>query len=92
MIHETKHDLKCVTEPFQAKWDKKKSWEFRKNDRDFKVGDLLLEKEYDPITDTYSGREILEEVIWILPGGQFGVPDDCVIMSTKEIYKLSNNE
>jgi len=87
-----RHDLKCVLEPFQAKWDKKKSWEFRKNDRDFQIGDELNEKEYNPETDSYSGREILEEVIWILPGGKFGVPDDCVIMSTREIFKTINNE
>jgi ParB family transcriptional regulator, chromosome partitioning protein len=78
------HELKCVIEPFQAKWEKKKSWEFRKNDRDFRVGDYLLEREYDPNNNTYTGREILEEVTWILPGGSFGVPADCVIMSTRE--------
>lgn len=78
------HELKCVIEPFQAKWEKKKSWEFRKNDRDFRVGDYLLEREYDSTNNTYTGREILEEVIWILPGGSFGVPTDCVIMSTRE--------
>lgn len=81
------HELKCVTEPFQAKWDGKKSWEFRKNDRGFRVGDILREREYDLNTGMYSGREIFEKVTWILPGGLFGVPEDCVIMSTEEIEK-----
>jgi len=83
----TTHELKCVKEPFQAKWEGKKFWEFRKNDRDFKLDDVLKEREYDPITNEYSGREILERVVWILPGGSFGVPEDCVIMSTEEIMK-----
>jgi len=87
-----RHDLKCVSGPFQAKWDKKKDWEFRKNDRDFQVGDELNEREYEPLTDTYSGREILEIVVWILHGGAFGVPSGYVIMSTKEIYKVKINE
>lgn len=83
------HELKCVTEPFQAKWEGKKNWEFRKNDRGYKLGDTLLEREYNPLNDSYTGREILEQVIWILPGGSYGVPDDCVIMSTKEISRLN---
>lgn len=81
------HELKCVLEPFQAKWDGKKYWEFRKNDRDFRVGDYLNEREYNPESKSYTGREILEEVVWILEGGSFGVPEDCVIMSTKEIER-----
>lgn len=81
------HELKCVLDPFQAKWDGKKDWEFRKNDRDYRVGDFLLEREYNPEDKTYSGREIIEEVLWILEGGQYGVPADCVIMSTKEISR-----
>lgn len=98
------HELKCVPEPFQIKWEGKKEWEFRKNDRDYRVGDFLLEREYDPQTNTYSGREILEEVLWILEGGQFGVPQDYIIMSTKihrcdsqgvpsdcEVFKTSEN-
>lgn len=85
------HELKCVIAPFQAKWDKKKPWEFRKNDRDYQVGDMLLEKEYDHVNNSFTGRQILEEVIWILYGGEFGVPDDCAIMSTKEITRIKTS-
>lgn len=81
------HELKCAPEPFQAKWEGRKEWEFRKNDRDYREGDLLLEREYDISSNSYSGREILEEVVWILPGGSYGVPADCVIMSTKQVNK-----
>lgn len=82
------HELKCVLAPFQAKWDGIKDWEFRKNDRDYRKGDFLLEREYDPHTNTYSGREITEEILWILEGGQFGVPSDCVIMSTRIVRRI----
>ena len=81
------HELKCLVEPFQAKWDGDKNWEFRKNDRDYKIGDILKEREYDAEKNVYSSREILEEVTWILHGGTFGVPEGYVIMSTREIVK-----
>lgn len=35
-----------------------KTFEIRKNDRDFKVGDVLILVEYDPDTNTYSGDEM----------------------------------
>jgi hypothetical protein len=86
------HELKCVLAPFQIKWDGMKDWEFRKNDRDYRVGDTLLEREYNSDSNSYSGREIIEEVLWILPGGQFGVPDDYIIMSTKEISRKEKDK
>lgn len=86
------HELKCAIEPFEQKWQGKKDWEFRKNDRDFQIGDILLEKEYDTTKDTFTGREITEEVLWILKGGIFGIPEDCVIMSTKIVSKEGEAE
>lgn len=83
------HELKCVSEPFQVKWEGNKNWEFRKNDRNYQKGDVLREREYDLASDSYSGREIFEEVTWILAGGSFGVPEGYVIMSTKEVAKIN---
>lgn len=79
------HELKLLKEPFREKWNGNKNWEYRLNDRDFQVGDTLVEKEYDHINNTFTGREITEEVTYIVPGGQYNVPDDYVIMSTKSI-------
>lgn len=83
------HNLKCIKEPFQAKWDGNKNWEYRKNDRDYQVGDILNEQEYFPESDSYSGREIMEKVTWILFGGSFGVPEGYVIMSTIEQARIN---
>ena len=79
----TTHELKCVLEPFQQKWNRNKYWEYRKNDRNFQKGDTLWEREYNPLDNSFTGREIYEEVTWILEGGSFGVPEGFVIMSTK---------
>jgi hypothetical protein len=35
-----------------------KTFEIRKNDRDFRVGDVLILAEYDPDTGIYSGYEL----------------------------------
>lgn len=85
------HTLKCVLEPFQKKWEGNKNWEFRKNDRDYKVGDILIEQEYNPTDNSFTGREIKEKVVYILYEG-FGIPEGHCIMSTKILEKYENQE
>jgi hypothetical protein len=56
----TKHVLKCWPEFFQPVFDGKKNFELRKNDRDYKVGDVLVLREWEPREDDthgYTGRE-----------------------------------
>ncbi|RYG63647.1 DUF3850 domain-containing protein, partial [bacterium] len=48
------HDLKTQPEPFQAVWSGRKNFELRQNDRDFAMGDILLLREFDPKTQTYT--------------------------------------
>lgn len=73
------HELKTWSEPFQAMWEGRKSFEFRRNDRDFQVGDFLLLKEWNPGSG-YTGRGITVDVTYILYEG-FGLPDGYCIMS-----------
>lgn len=49
------HFLKCWPEYFQAVRDEEKTFEIRKDDRGFKVGDYLILREFDP---TIPGKEI----------------------------------
>lgn len=85
------HELKCHADPFHAKWHNLKNWEIRKNDRDFKVGDVLIEKEFFPLADggngLYGECEIHEEVIWILQEG-YGLQEGYIIMSTKQLKRV----
>lgn len=74
----TTHDLKTRPEPFAAVKSGLKPWEYRKNDRDFREGDLLLLREWD---GDYTGRSLLRRVSWSLSGGTFGIPADYIIMS-----------
>lgn len=43
-----------------------KRFEVRKNDRDFKVGDILVLQEYDPEADTYIGGIVNAIITYIL--------------------------
>lgn len=71
------HDLKCDTEYYQAVERGKKKFEVRKNDRNFKVYDMVTLHEY--VNGVYTGRKISIEIQYILAGGKFGIDKDyCV--------------
>jgi hypothetical protein len=62
------HELKSWPEFFEPLSTGEKKFELRKNDRDFKVGDRLVMKEWEPNTGKYSGREIRMRVNYIIAG------------------------
>jgi len=80
-----KHDLKTWPKYFDAVWNRSKTFELRKNDRNYKVGDILCLREYDNEVNEYSGRELLMGVAYILEGGVFGLDKEMCIMSLTEI-------
>ena len=59
------HELKTWPVYFKAVWDGRKTFEVRLNDRRFKWGDHLVLKEWDPLTQEYSGRVIEATVTYI---------------------------
>ena len=61
------HELKCWPEFFLPLKERTKEFELRKNDRDYKVGDYLLLREFDPgFEDGYTGRKTYRQVQEIL--------------------------
>jgi len=74
------HDLKCWPDIFEVMNKKIKTFDLRKNDRDFKINDILVLHEYDPNEKKYTGNVISRKVIYILYGGRFGLPKDYCIM------------
>lgn len=74
--------LKTEIEFFQDILDGLKPFEVRFNDRNFKVGDVLVLQEYDSKRKIYTGREISKRVIYILDDPRF-VKEGYVIMSLK---------
>lgn len=81
------HQLKCWPAPFQALLDGIKTFEWRLNDRDYEVGDILNLREWDPEANDgqgrYTHREVKRLVTYILRGPKFGMPEEYVVMSVK---------
>jgi hypothetical protein len=77
------HRLKIDPAPFQAVVKGLKPFEYRKNDRDFQVGDLVLLTEWEK--GAFTGKEICETITYILHGGQYGIPEGyCIFSFEKE--------
>lgn len=85
------HVLKTWPRPFVAAWFGKKKHEIRKNDRDFKVGDTLILREWDPDSRMYSGRQIRCLVSYLSTGGSWGLPDDLCVMSIDLVARWREN-
>lgn len=60
------HKLKTVNPHFNDVWVGKKTFEIRNNDRNFKVGDTVVLKEFDPVGVPFSGRIINATITHIL--------------------------
>lgn len=60
------HELKLVPPYFGAVFHGEKTAELRRHDRDFRVGDELLLREYLPTSMTYSASRIRAEVTHIV--------------------------
>lgn len=62
-----------------------KNFEVRRNDRDFKEGDILNLKEWNETTG-YTGNIIQKRVTYILHGGAFGIEEGFVVMGLGAYY------
>ncbi len=77
----TQHRLKIWEEHLDDLVMRRKTFEVRKNDRDFKVGDFLILEVWNPKTEEYNGKFVTYFVTYILQGGQFGIEEGYVCMS-----------
>jgi ASC-1-like (ASCH) protein len=79
--YEMIHELKTWNEYFEEVFMGHKTFEIRKNDRNFQKGDTLILKEWNPKTEQYTGREMVRNVTYIPEGGSFGLEKGFVIMA-----------
>lgn len=85
------HKLKTWPSFFEAVVLGSKTFECRKNDRDFAPGDILILQEYDPgkesllADDKYTGREYSKKVGFVVHGGVFGVEPGYCVMSLRDL-------
>ena len=76
------HELKIAPKYFEKILSKEKTFEFRYNDRNYQVGDILNLKEYD--NGGYTGRETNVKITYILQNFE-GLQPDYAILSIKPI-------
>jgi ParB family chromosome partitioning protein len=75
------HCLKTWPEIFKPMASGVKTFDYREDDRGFKVGDALVLQEWDPKLEDYTGEMVTVWIDYIMHGNQFGVPEGYVVMS-----------
>lgn len=75
------HNLKILPEYFEAVTEGIKTFEIRKNDRDFKVGDLLKLREYDTDLEDYTGSYTFREIVYMT---NYEQKDGYVVLGVKK--------
>jgi hypothetical protein len=81
--YKMEHCLKTINPYFNDVKSGNKTFEIRKNDRDFKVGDLLLLQEYH--RGEFTGEAFWRVITYVLSDAeQFGLKDGYVILGIKE--------
>jgi len=75
------HELKLWPAPFDAVDRNEKRFEYRRDDRGFEVGDVLLLRCWDPAASVYTGRTLKRRVTYIARGPMFDIPLGYCIMS-----------
>lgn len=78
------HELKTLEKYFEEVLIGIKTFEIRKNDRDFKKGDTLILKEWDSFRETFTGRELARTVTYVFEGGSFGLAKGFVVMAIQQ--------
>lgn len=86
------HELKTLAPYWDAIERGEKNFEVRRNDRDFKNGDILklhrlrpdMPTHYD-MDDSFQKRTITKRITYVLTGGQFGIEPGYVVLGLADI-------
>ncbi len=75
------HDLKIWPANYEAVSTGSKRYEIRKTDRNFKVGDQVMLREYVPENKKYTGRSAIYRITHMTEPGAWGLPEDLCVFS-----------
>lgn len=81
----TTHELKTWPSYFTAVCNGEKTFEVRKDDRQFVIDDILCLREWCPELREYTGRHELKRVSYVLRGGEFGIETGYVVMGLQDV-------
>lgn len=73
------HTLKTWPEPFAEVRAMDKPFELRKNDRNYKTGDILILREYLPDKDVYTGEFEVRCITTVLEDFEGLAPGYCIL-------------
>ena len=73
LIHDTVHYLKTRSPYFSEVERGIKTFEVRRDDRGFSVGDILVLQEFDIVNKRYTGNMLSRSIVYKLEGDQFGI-------------------
>lgn len=80
--------LKIWPEYYQAVQDNRKTFEIRFDDRDYAVGDYLVLNEWNPNTESYTGRRAVRRVTYVTSAPEY-LKRFYVVMGMQEVgYEL----
>ena len=79
------HELKTIQPYFDDVVNGVKTFEVRKHDRDFKVGDELILREYNLESNTYSGKNVHMEITYILDSENY-CKEGYVVLGIRSIW------
>ena len=83
------HELKILPKYFDDVKNHVKNFELRRNDRDFKVGDMLILKEWS--RGKYTGREYSTQIIYILDDRDMLMNDYVILGLAVPHTKVTQN-
>ncbi len=72
------HELKTWPRYFERITSGQKSFELRKNDRDFQPGDAVLLREFDPDTMYFTGKQIHCRITYVMSAMDGLLKDYCI--------------
>lgn len=78
------HELDIWSSCYAAIEAGTKPFDVRLNDRNFRAGDALLLREFDPETGAHSGRIALRWASHVLQGGAFGIEAGWCVLGLAE--------
>ncbi|MGL6186115.1 MAG: DUF3850 domain-containing protein [Clostridium chrysemydis] len=78
------HELKILPKYFEDVLDEVKTFELRKDDRNFQIGEGILLREFDG--EKYTGRDIGVEIVYKLDGGKYGLEKGYCILGIEIRY------
>lgn len=87
----TTHDLKINQKYYEDVLAGRKSFEVRRNDRNFREKDIVLMQEYDCGVCKYTGRAVICSITYIL-SDVAGLSKDYVVFSFQPLFFLDNTQ